>query len=49
MARLVVAVCEDGQVALGVRASQLGFRAGVVERLARGVDLELNVVLPGAA
>jgi hypothetical protein len=49
MARLVVAVCEDGQVALGMRASQLRFCAGIVERLACGVDLELYVVLPGAA
>ena len=47
VARLVVAICEDGQVALGMGSVQLGFRASVVERLAAGVDLELNVLLLG--
>lgn len=43
MTRLVVAVCEDGQVAFRMRRSQLGFRASIVECLPGGVDLEINV------
>jgi len=48
MARLVVAVCEDGQVALRVRRSQLGFRASIVERLPGSIDLEIDLFLLGA-
>lgn len=48
MTRLVVAVCEDGQVALRVRRSQLGLRAGIVERLPGRVNFELGVFVLGA-
>ena len=44
---LVVAVCEDGQVAFRMRRSQLGFRASIVECLPGGVDLEINVFVLG--
>jgi hypothetical protein len=49
MARLVVAVGEDGEVALGMGASQFGFRTGVVERLPGSIHLEVKVVLLSAA
>ena len=49
MARLVVAICEDCEVALGVGASEFWFRAGVVERLSSGIDLEVNFLLLDAA
>jgi hypothetical protein len=45
--RFVMAVREDGQMALRVCRSQLRFRAGIVERLPAGIDLE--ILLLGAA
>jgi len=47
MTRLVVSVCEDGQVALRVRRSQLRFRASIVECLPASVDFEINIFVLG--
>lgn len=49
MARLVVAVCEDGQMAFRVGASQFGLGTGVVESLAGSIHLEIKVILLSAA
>jgi hypothetical protein len=49
VAWFVMAVGEDGEMALGVGASQFGFRTGVMERLPGSVDLEVEIVLLGAA
>lgn len=49
MARLVVAVCKDSQMAFRVGASQFGLGTGVVESLAGGIHLEIKVILLGAA
>lgn len=49
MARLVVTVCKDGQMAFRVGASQFGFGTGVVESLAGSIHLEIKVILFGAA
>ena len=44
-----MAVGEHSEVALGVGASQFGFRTGIMERLSRSIDLEVEIVLLGAA
>ena len=49
MAWLVVAVCEDSQVALGLRRCQLGLRAGIVEGLSAGIELQVNALLRSSA
>ena len=46
---LVVTVCEDGQMTFGVSACQLGLGASVVESLAAGVELEVQMFLGGTA
>ena len=49
MARFVMAVGEYSEMALGVGTSQFGFRTGIIERLSRSIDLEVGIVLLGAA
>lgn len=49
VAWLVVAVGKNGQMALGMRGHELGFRTSVVERLLAGVKLEVGAVLGSTA
>lgn len=49
MTRLVMAVCEDGEMALRVGASEFWLGAGVMERLSSGIKLEVDFLLLDAA
>jgi hypothetical protein len=49
MARLVVAVCEDGQMTFGLRCGELWLRAGFVECVAASVKLQVKRLLLDSA
>lgn len=49
VAWLMMTVCEDSQVRLGVRRHQLRFRAGVVQSLFARVELEFRALLRRSA
>jgi len=49
MARLVVAVCEDGQMALGLRCGELWLRTGFVKGVAASVELQVKRLLLDSA
>lgn len=47
--RTVVAICEYGEIALGVRRRDLGSRPHIVQRLLAGIELQINRLFLGAA
>jgi hypothetical protein len=46
---LVVAVCEDGEMALRMRCHELGFRTSIVKGLSGGIELKIVIFFCGSA